>query len=108
MTVKPYKRFPRPIQVPDGRWYVSDFYSAAFLHALGHQVVGVEPTGQGGRASIIFASADSFRSDYERFIQNDVIGIQRLVDSVRVLKSLLRTGVAPSSHDDSCCARREP
>lgn len=59
-----YKRFRVPFQRADGLWITSDLYGAAFFASRGNEIVGVEPSGQGGRASFVICARHDFVSVY--------------------------------------------
>jgi hypothetical protein len=99
MGYKPFKKYKVPEQKSDGTWLVSDLYAAAFLHAIGHQLLGVEDNGIYGtvaRSSFLFADSGVIEVDYVRFTAGDEIGVRKFLDSVYELKSLLRDYPVPA------------
>lgn len=94
-----YKSYRVPLQKADGNWLVSDLYAAAFLHAIGHQLLGVEDNGIYGtvaRSSFLFADSGVIEADYVRFTAGDEIGVRKFLDSVYELKGLLRDYSVPN------------
>lgn len=85
-----FKTYRVPLQRADLKWLVSDLYAAAFLNALGHEVLGTEDTVTGARSAFVFADHRDFESDYEKFTRGEQIGIRRFLDSVYALKALLK------------------
>jgi hypothetical protein len=88
-----YKIYKKPFQRADGKWLLSDLYAAAFLNAVGHEVVDFEEVnadGRGPRPVFVFSDSDSFQSDYERFTVGEEIGIRKFLDAVYDLKGLAK------------------
>jgi hypothetical protein len=106
--VRGFKPYRRPIQARDGSWWVTDLYAAAFVHALGHELVRIEPTAH-GRSAFVFGINNAFEADYNSFADGEAISIRRFLDSVYHLKSMLQEfsrTTNPSPQDNgSCCVQ---
>jgi hypothetical protein len=92
MAQKVYRPYRVPLQKSDGTWLLSDLYASAFLHALGHCVLGVETEiyDAAARPTFIFADSGVFESDYQRFAVGAEIGIRKFLDSFYHLKRILK------------------
>jgi hypothetical protein len=86
-----YKNYRVPLQKADGNWLVSDLYAAAFLHAVGHHVIGVENEVYDAlsRTTFLFADSGVLSDDYQRFAAGEAIGVRKFLDSVYALKAIL-------------------
>lgn len=85
-----YKLYRQPLERADGRWLVSDLYTAAFLVASGNEVVEIEPTSQTGRHAFVIEPGPRFPDDYEAFASNAPIRIRDFIDAAYRLKGMLR------------------
>jgi len=92
MVLKTYQPYRVPLQKSNSEWLVSDFYSAAWLHACGHELLGLEREvgNHGTRAVFLFSDSGVFEADYDRFIAGEEIGVQKFLASVKVVKCVLR------------------
>src|SRR6185437_3509392 len=63
MAYREYKAYRKPIQRSDGTWFSSYLFCAAFLVARGNEIIGIEPTNQGGRWAFAIEPHDGFDDD---------------------------------------------
>ena len=85
-----YKIYRKPIQRNDGNWLTSDLYAAGFFVARGSECVGVEPTGEHGRMAFVISPREAFTEDIEDWCSNGTVPVREFLDSVYLVKSLLR------------------
>jgi hypothetical protein len=99
--IRPYKIYRKPIQRTDGNWLTSDLYAAGFFVARGSECVGVEPTGEHGRMAFVIFPRESFTEDIEDWCSNGTVPVREFLDSVYLVKSLLREFV--KGHERARC-----
>jgi len=90
MAYREYKAYRKPIQRSDGTWFSSDLFCAAFLVARGNEIIGIEPTNQGGRWAFAIEPHDGFDDDLRAWSSNSPMGIRDFLDSVYRLKAMMR------------------
>lgn len=83
------KEYREPTTRPDGKVALSDLYGSAYLVAVGHHVVGIEPNGR--RVAFLFKESNNLHADYLRFLNNVPVGSQDFTSAVYRLKRLLKT-----------------
>jgi hypothetical protein len=88
--IRTYKIYRKPIQRTDGNWIISDLYGAGFFVARGNECIGIEPTGQSGRYAFLISPRDAFAEDIEDWCSNGIVRVRDFLDSVYLVKSLLR------------------
>ena len=88
--IRTYKIYRKPIQRTDGNWLTSDLYAAGFFVARGSECVGVEHTSEHGRVAFVISPREAFTEDIEDWCSNATVLVREFLDSVYLVKSLLR------------------
>jgi len=80
-----------PIKRLDGRWMVSDLYTASFFIARGNTLVDVETTSDSRRLAFVIQPRDDFSCDLDAWRSNAVIPVRDFIDALHIAKHAMRT-----------------
>jgi len=74
---------------PDGLMCVNDLYGAAYLVALSHRLMDVQPSGNGW-FRFYFDDCEETEKAYSDFLNDEAIGVQAYISGLTRLKKLMK------------------